>query len=179
MNNQSVFHLISGLTEKGKVKCVLIGGFAVNYYGVTRQTADIDFLITREDFEKISGYLQQAGYKTNLLRDNFAQLKNTKISLMDVDFMFVEQETLDKVFQESKKIKITGQEFFIPSLDHLIALKLHSIKYNKKIRILRDLPDIINLLRINDADVTSGKFKMLCLRYGTEQIYQKILEAFK
>jgi len=32
----------------------LIGGFAVNYYKVARYTADVDFLIAEEDFEKVS-----------------------------------------------------------------------------------------------------------------------------
>ena len=179
MNKQSVFHLISDLTEKKGVVCVLIGGFAVNYYRVTRQTADVDFLITKEDFNKISDYLQKVGYKTNLIQDNFVQLKSTKISLMDVDFMFVDRETLNKILKESKKIKIVRQEFLVPSLDHLIALKLHSIKYNQKIRLTRDLPDIINLVRINDVDIRNNKFKALCLKYGTGGIYQKILEAFE
>ena len=179
MNKQSVFHLISDLTEKEGVACILIGGFAVNYYKVTRQTADVDFLITKEDFDKIFGYLQKVGYKTDLIQDNFAQLKSTKTSLMDVDFMFVDSETLDKILKESKKIKIAMQEFFVPSLYHLIALKLHSIKYNQKIRLTRDLPDIINLLRINDVNIKNNKFKVLCLKYGTEEIYRKILETFE
>ena len=58
----------------------------------------------------------------------------------------------------------------------LIALKLHSLKYNPKIRENKDIPDIINLVRINKIDSKSKKFRELCLRYGTEKIYHKILE---
>ena len=47
MNDRSVFHLISDATESEGVSCVLIGGFAINHYRVTRQTADVDFLITK------------------------------------------------------------------------------------------------------------------------------------
>ena len=179
MNEPSVFHLISELTKKEGVSCILIGGFAVNYYKVTRQTADVDFLVTKEGFEKIFHSLKRAGYKKGLEQENFAQLKSTKVSLMDVDFMFVDQQTLAKILKESCKIKIAKQDFFVPSLDHLIALKLHSIKYNSSIRLTRDLPDIINLIRINEVEFKNSKFKGLCLKYGTEEIYQKILEAFK
>ena len=58
-----------------------------------------------------------------------------------------------------------------------LALKLHSIKYNQKIRLIRDLPDIINLVIINKINVKENQFKEMCLKYGTQDIYQKILEA--
>lgn len=179
MKEQSVFHFISDLTDKESISCVLIGGFAVNYYKVTRQTADVDFLITREDFARVFHHFQNAGYKKDFEQENFAQLRSTKSSLMDVDFVFISRETLAEILRESRKIKIAQQEFFVPSLNHLIALKLHSIKHNPKIRLPRDLPDIINLLRINEIDVKDGKFKELCLKYGTEDIYNDILEAFE
>ncbi len=177
MSEQSAFHLISALIQKERISCILIGGFAVNYYKVTRQTADVDFLITRKDFDRIFIYLEKAGYKMGLGQENFAQLKSSRIALMDIDFVFVDQETLAQILQESQKVKIAKQEFFVPSLDHLTALKLHSIKYNPKIRLSRDLPDIINLIRINKVNVQGEKFKTLCLKYGTEEIYAKILEA--
>ena len=94
MTAQSVFHLISDVTTKEGVTCILIGGFAINYYKVTRQTADVDFLITKEDFDKIIVLLEDAGYKKDLLQENFVQLKSTQVSLLDVDFMFVDQDTL-------------------------------------------------------------------------------------
>lgn len=179
MNKQSVFHLISDLTEKEGVSCILIGGFAVNYYRVTRQTADVDFLITKDDFKKIIVLLEEAGYKKELVQENFAQLKSTQISLLDVDFMFVDQDTLTKILKESREIEIAKQKFLVPSLDHLIALKLHSIKYNPKLRLTRDLPDIINLIKINEVNFKDKEFKKLCMKFGTEEIYNKIGEALE
>ena len=179
MSNQSVFHLISGLVQKEGISCLLIGGFAVNYYKVTRQTADVDFLITREDFKKISNFLKSAGYKEVLTQETFVQLQSGRLPLMDIDFMFVDQETFMKILNEGQPIKIAGQKFTVPSLDHLIALKLHSIKYNPKIRLTRDLPDIVNLIRINKVNIEDRKFKELCLKYGTKEIFQKISEALQ
>ena len=179
MDDRSVFHLISDFTREQGVPCVLIGGFAINHYRVTRQTADVDFLITKDDFGKIVGLLEKAGYKKSLLQENFAQLESGRLSLLDVDFMFVDQSTLEKIMNEGQKVKIVGQVFTVPSLDHLIALKLHSIKGNPKIRLTRDLPDIINLIRINDVNIKDKKFKELCLKYGTLELYNKILGALK
>lgn len=176
MEYPNIFHLISDIFTKAKVSCVLIGGFAVNYYKVSRQTADIDFLITRDDFQKISSLLEEKGFKKDDIQEVFARLIGKESYLMDVDFMFVDKETLHKIGQAGKEISIAGQKFIVPSLNHLIALKLHAIKYNPKIREYKDLADIIDLIRTNKLNVKDAELKNLCLKYGTEELYKKILE---
>ncbi len=171
----TIFHLVSAVTKKAGVSCVLIGGFAVNYYKVTRQTADVDFLISRKDYEKILSLLEGAGFKQDYTQEVFARLSSQKSYLMDLDFMFVDEETMDKMAKEGKKIAIAGKEFIVPSLSHLIALKLHAIKYNPKTRELKDFLDIVELVKVNHVNVKSDEFKDLCLKYGTAELYQKIL----
>jgi len=75
---------------------------------------------------------------------------------------------------ESKKIsppRKRGKSFIVPSLFNLIALKLHSIKHNPKIREQKDFPDIVNLININKVNVEKKDFRELCLKYGTEGMY--------
>lgn len=176
MKYPTVFHLISDIVDKNGIVCVLIGGFALNYHKVTRQTADIDFLITKDDFEKIACALQEAGYKQDYLqKEVFVRLKSSSRYLIDLDFMFVDKETLDKLIKDAQEITIAQRKFIVPSLNHLIALKLHSIRYNPKMREHKDLPDIINLIKMNGLKVKSSEFKNLCLKYGSDELYQKIL----
>ena len=177
MKYPTVFHLISALSKKENVSCVLIGGFAVNYYKVTRQTADVDFLITKEDFDKIVGLLEEAGFKQDYTQEVFARLKSNTPYLMDLDFMFVDKETLEKIIKEAKLINIAGEKFLVPSLNHLIALKLHAIKYNPKIHEFKDLLDIIELIKVNKVNIKTNEFKNLCLKFGTEELYHKILNG--
>lgn len=178
MNYQSVFHLLSDISKKTGISFVLIGGFAVNYYKYTRQTVDVDLLATKQDFQKILGLLETTGYKLDYSQEVFTRLISNKSPLMmDIDFMFVDEATFNKIIKDSQKTVIAGCEFRVPSLEHLIALKLHAVKYNPKLRFAKDIPDIINLIRINKLNVKSEKFKELCLKYGTQEIYQKILES--
>jgi len=177
MNYSTIFHLISELSNKSGVSCVLIGGFAVNYYKVTRQTLDVDFLITKDDFNKISVELEKAGFKLEDVRDVFARFTGNEYYLMDIDFMFVDSGTLEKIIKSGREIFIARQKFIVPSLNNLIALKLHALKYNQKMREYKDLPDIINLIRANDVDCRSKEFRELCLKYGTEELYKKIIEG--
>lgn len=176
MKYPTIFHLISSILDTAGVRCILIGGFAVNYYKVTRQTADIDFLITKNGFEKIAGLLEKEGFTQNYAQEVFVRLQSAKAGLMDIDFMFVDEETLDKIIKEGKQVSIAGEKFIVPSLNHLIALKLHAIKYNPKIREYKDFLDIIELIRVNKVEVKSREFMQLCLKYGTEELYNKILD---
>lgn len=177
MTYSSVFHLAADLIRKHNVVCVLIGGFAINFYKIQRNTQDTDFLITKEDFSKVRIFLEQEGYQMVSNHENFAQFEDKEHRLMDIDFMFVDSQTINKIFNAGQKMKIVGQEFTVPSLEHLIALKMHAIKYNQKIRLFKDLPDIIGLIKANQLNVKEDKFKQLCLKHGNEQIYKHILEA--
>ncbi len=176
-DNRSVFHLISDITKEEGVPCILIGGYAVNFYRYSRHTGDIDLLITRENYDKISKAFKIAGYKESNISEAFVNLESTRISLMKVDCVFVDQETIDQIVSQSQELVIAKQKFLVPSLLHLIALKLHAIKNNFKLRLFKDLPDIVSLVRINNVDVKDENFKKLCLKYGTEDIYQRILEV--
>lgn len=173
MKYPTIFHLISGIIRKAGVNVVLIGGFAVNYYKVTRQTVDIDFVCTKDDYNKIKWLLENEGYKTYREEENFIQLENKESGLMDIDFMFVDKDTFNKIRESGREIKIAEQGFLVPSLFHLIALKLHSIKNNPK-REITDLPDIIRLIINNAIDVNDCNFKNLCLKYGTSELYERI-----
>ena len=95
---------------------------------------------------------------------------------MDLDFMFVDKETMEKIIKDGKETSIAKQKFIVPSLFHLIALKLHSIKSNPSLRKTRDLPDIIELVKVNKIDVKKKDFRKICLMYGTEELYSEILK---
>ncbi|MEK6715698.1 MAG: nucleotidyl transferase AbiEii/AbiGii toxin family protein [Candidatus Omnitrophota bacterium] len=178
MKYQHVFQLLSDISKKKNITFVLIGGFAVSHYKYARQTMDVDFLITKDDFEKILPLLEKLDYKIDYNHEVFSRLASKDgLLMMDLDFMFVDAETLAKIVKDSQRADIAGCEFMVPSLENLIALKLHALKYNPKTRLSKDVPDIINLIKINKFDVKSEKFRELCLKFASEEIYRKILDG--
>ncbi len=176
MKHRTIFHLISSVFSKTGVCGILIGAFAVNYYKALRNTVDIDFLIRKDDYSKILKLLETKGYKEDCVRDIFARLKGKNLELIDLDFMFVDTDTFEKIMKDSKNISIAKQKFKVPSLEHLIALKLHAIKNGPKSRGNKDLFDIVELIKANKVAIKSENFKNLCIKYGTGEIYNKILE---
>ena len=176
MDYSKVFHLVAGASKKKAVPCILIGGFAVIFYKVTRDTLDIDFLTTKEDFAKIKDALVDSGYAEGFATDVTTRFSNKKENL-DIDFMIVDEATREKIIKGGKEIDVVGEKLVIPSIDHLIALKLHAIKNNQKNRMWKDLPDIVNLIKINKVDYNNNRFREICLKYGSEEIYKIILKA--
>ncbi len=173
----NVFELIGKLFDAAKAKCILIGGFAINSYGVTRQTADIDFLITDQDYKKLQPLFLEHGYRECHRQNLFAKLRSEEKVFMDIDFLFVDEETLLKILQRGKSVQISNHKFIIPSLVDLIALKLHSLKFQPTVREYPDMMDIVYLIRLNAIDVRQKEFKDLCLKFGTESLYDKILNG--
>ena len=62
-----------------------------------------------------------------------------------------------------------------PKVLHLIAMKLHALKYNAQRRYGRDMPDILELVRVNNLDVADPAFKDTCLRFGTAELYNDLI----
>lgn len=170
-----VFEAVSGDFGKGKIPCVVIGGIAVNFYKYNRQTTDVDFLLCKEDLERATQSLGKLGYRLARQQDTFAQFESEKPDLEDVDLMFVDKDTLDEILKDAQEMKMRGRVYLVPSLWNLIALKLHSSK-GSKFRELKDLLDIVLLIKINGIDPKKTQFKEFCLKFGNEDLYQKIIE---
>jgi len=175
MDYAKAFHLVAKASIKANVPCILIGGFAINFYNVTRNTLDVDFLITKDDFEKIKKTLLDAGYAENFATDITIRLSSKRDDL-DIDFVMVDDSTRDRIISDGKEVKVVGERLTVPSVDHLITLKLHAIKNNKKNRMWKDMPDIIRLIQANNVDCESEAFKRACLKYGDVDIYKTILK---
>lgn len=173
MKYPSIFHLLAREFEKAKIPIILIGGFAVNYYKVSRATGDVDVLMVDEHFEKASSLLTEAGYKEVVRGNVFARFQSTQPLLMDLDVLFVDKKTFSGMMNEAKETEIEGNKIRVASLVHLIALKLHSLKNNLSGREDPDLRDLIRLIQENQA-VTKEDFRELCLKYGTEELYEKV-----
>jgi hypothetical protein len=89
----------------------------------------------------------------------------------------VDSGTIKMLLDNACETTIGGQQFFVPSVNHLIALKLNSIRHNSH-RELVDFPDIINLIDANDVNIKSSDFITLCKKFGTDELYEKIRVHF-
>lgn len=173
-----MFDLLSAWESAG-LRCLIIGAHALSFYGVTRETADLDLLANRNDRARWELELVQAGYRRFHGSENFAQFTPPTRSAWPVDLMFVREHTFSRMLGESRKITVHGKTFAVPALEHLLALKLHALKYTHPRRTIKDFQDVVELIRSHPADLPIGSERMRALfeRYGTLEWHEKVQKA--
>ena len=115
------------------------------------------------------------GYRIFLEQGTFAQFSPPESVSWPVDVMFANEKTFFTMFSEAVEMTLDGARVKIPTIEHLIALKLHALKHATPRRELKDLLDVVSLVEVNKIDINSEKFRQLCERYGSTKILKKII----
>ena len=168
------FETIDAETRKRNLRFLVIGGLAVNLYGYSRDTADLDLLICAERREQWLDLFSQLGYAIYQDGGNFIQLSSEKHAAWPVDLMLVQEGTFATMFAAGHEEDLYGTRSRIPSLEHLIALKLHALKNGRFERFLKDFLDTENLILVNGLDIKSENMRQLFAKYGTMELYDKV-----
>jgi hypothetical protein len=154
-------------------EALLIGGQALPLYGVERQTVDVDCLAAAEGATILQRVLLAAGYTEAGRSETVVRYRHASPMMVDVDVMLVDQQTYDGLRRESQEWRTEETMWRVPSLPHLIALKLHSMKNNPH-RFERDLPDIRSLLRENPQVLSRAELEELCAEFGPPGILAEL-----
>jgi len=156
------------------VDCLLIGGFAVNYYGYTRNTLDIDFMIASDQMDAVRDIMHDAGYTNVSILENVVFFGKPHASVR-VDFLRVDSETMRTLAAHAVTASINGHTLRIPSLNDLLAMKLFALAQAFERRVDKDLPDIAYLCVLNNVNLERD-IHPLCRRYGSEALYRQVVE---
>jgi len=156
---------------------LLIGGHAINTYGVQRGTADVDLLVERSKREQWKDILQRIRYSVYFEHENFIQFKPPELGLWPVDLMLVDDGVFSKLDESAEVVELGGIQVRVPSIKHLIALKLHAMKERFQKGSLKDFDDIVNLLKVGGLDIASNELRELSLKYVSEEQYQQLKAA--
>lgn len=173
-----ILDIVATQSRERGLQFLVIGGHAVNAYGERRQTGDLDILVREADRDAWLNLVTSMGYSLFHQHKAFLQFSPSNIEVWPIDLMLVEDMTFDGLLAESEEVNFGGTENVrIPSIEHLIALKLNVLKQVGRERELKDLADIVALVRIGKFDVEDKRFRILCEKYGTADIYEKIINV--
>jgi hypothetical protein len=170
----SFFARIHQEAAQRKLPFLVIGGLAVNHYGYSRETADLDFFISQGKRVEWLKLLEEFGYLNFHDGGNFLQFNPPDKNAWPVDLMLVQEKTFAPIYQASLPAEFFGVESRVPALEHLVALKLHALKNTRMHRFLKDFLDVENLIRINGLNIKSETLRELFRKYGTQDLYEKI-----
>ena len=152
---------------------LVIGGHALAAHGVARQTVDVDCLIAVENRQALDAHLRIGGFERRGETENFARYSHPSDLVPDVDVLFVDASTFDKLHVGGIPLQRGSTKLQAPALPHLIALKLHAIR-NNSAREAGDLGDIARLLRANPGALSSRELVALCTQFGPPGIETKL-----
>ncbi len=132
-----------------EVPYAIVGALALNAYGYLRATVDVDVLLTREGLERFRGAVLGRGYIEKFpgsrgLRDTARKV--------DIDVVLAGDYPGDGrekpvSFPDPAQAAIKGETYALLPLETLIELKIASGMTAP--HRLRDLADVIELIRVN------------------------------
>jgi len=160
------------------LRFLIIGGYAVGAHGHTRPTFDLDLLVRRSERDLWFARLRTASLKLFGETRAFAQFTQTQEG-DDLDLMFVDDPTFERFWQVSEERDFAGSLARIPSLNHLLALKLHVLKQSLPHRTSKDAEDVEMLIRRNQINLADPRYEQLFLKYGNREIYETILRIVR
>lgn len=132
---------------KDGVRYLIVGGLAVNLYGVPRVTHDIDVIIAtdRENILKINGILKALGYvpRSPVNPDDMADSRslrewieernlkafsfyNKEHNYKVVDIVLVHPLDFDKAFDQKTIRTASGMQIYLAAMDDLFRMKAES-----------------------------------------------------
>jgi len=168
----TILKVVSRQLPAAGVDCILIGGFAVNYHGYTRNTLDVDFMIVAQQLDAVRKIMTHAGFTNVAIDENVAFFSAPGLPLR-VDFLRVDGDTMRKLLINAINASVHGCEVKVPALMDLIAMKIFALSRDVARRMGKDLPDIAYLSVLHNLDLESD-IRPLCNRFGTGKTYDLI-----
>jgi hypothetical protein len=174
---ERIFDVVSNQLPKAGVEFLMIGGHAVNYYGYSRATIDVDFMIEACDAVTVRSVMKTAGFINISESENVVFFNHPEIPYR-VDFLQVDGDTMQTLIEGAEKIEYAGQSLNVPSLGNLISMKLFALKQGSVKREGKDYPDIANLVVEHQLDLEED-LRPLCDKFADEQIFDRLAEHIR
>lgn len=166
MKLMNYYKEIFSALEKDDIKYLIVGGVAVNLYGYTRFTGDIDILLslTEENLQKLDEVMKKLGYVERLPVSVFDLADQDKLNLyineknlkaytyfsdqglrLSLDIIVNESKEFDSFYDRSNVVEAWELELPVVALDDLIDMKKDAARD-------KDLLDLEALLKLKNNE---------------------------
>lgn len=170
--------LLEGFDRMG-IRYALRGGFAMGALGAPRATADLDFLVRREDLERLDLLLTGLGYARIHLSDDVSQYTGPAAVWGSLDFIhafrpislaMLERAVEKPVLENSRAVRVLQPE-------DVIGLKILAMANNAG-RTHREMADIEALLDVYRCDLDWSRLQEFFHLFGMDKAYTDLKERF-
>ncbi|MCC6221277.1 MAG: nucleotidyl transferase AbiEii/AbiGii toxin family protein [Deltaproteobacteria bacterium] len=165
---------ISFYAEAKDKEFLLIGGHAINIYGLSRQTGNIDLVVRRDDRNWWLELFSRLKYQVGQNDDKFARFRSDILGVWPLNLMFVDNNTFEKLLSQATAAQIGLAQVKAVSARHLATMKIHALKIYQAHRHVKDYNDLLWLLRSGKTQLSLSEVEELCNRYASSELFEKI-----
>jgi hypothetical protein len=148
---------------------LIIGGHAAMIHGVARSTFDLDLLVCGKDRDAWVIHLISEHYRVFHETSAFLQFESAEGEAA-IDLMMVNAETWSKMLEASELCTIGSLPCRVVSPLHLLALKIHALKFRVNEAAEKDWYDIQSLIKMGKIDPHAEVTQQILHRYGSSHI---------
>lgn len=138
----------------------LEAALAVQTYGYSRATNDLDLLVRRDAQKALITFLEAQGYETLHRSEGYSNHLHADASRGRLDVVYVDGDTWGKIALAARQVLWGERKVAVPKPEHLVAMKVHAMK-NDPTRTFKDMADIHFLMTRPgvDRDEIRGYFE--------------------
>jgi hypothetical protein len=138
--------------EREGVRYVLIGGLAMQAWGRSRLTKDIDFAVDAVARDRVISFAESLGYETLHVSEGYSNHAHPDPAWGRVDFMYLYGDTARKIFAAASPKPVVGDAAApVASAEHLAMMKAVAMK-NDPHRALFEGEDVRILMKAPGVD---------------------------
>lgn len=170
--------LLSEFSRLG-IRCAAIGGFALGVLGAPRQTMDLDFLVHRDDLEKLDGSLTALGYVRVFCSENISQYRHPDAALGTVNIIHAFRNISLAMLDRAKEYPALGgrQRLRTAQPEDIIGLKVQAL-YNDPERKTQEQNDIERLMSLYGPKLDWDRIQEFYNVFGLVEEAKKLRERF-
>lgn len=173
---EEILKLVCGFLNDNKINYVIVGGFAVIFYGNPRNTMDIDYIIqlSDRDIPMMIKFLQENGFYADeydmreALKEKSHFTVEDKGTLFRLDIKGIYGEMDERTLRNKKKVNLYNMTIYLASPEDTIANKL---LYGSE----RDIEDALGIYVRQRGVLDMEYLENICKKIGVYEELQELV----
>ncbi len=179
MDFQLVLEKLLEAFKKDHILYALMEGFALGLFGIYRATVDLDFLINRDDLEKVHKIMSDLGYERAHTSENVSQYLSPIEILGEVDFLHAFRDLSKAMLNRAEDKNIFGGKQRIKVLrpEDIIGLKVQAM-VNDQMRWNSDIADIEKIMSLHGKKLDWQIIEEYFSLFNLHKIFEELKEKY-
>ncbi len=165
--------------DRCEIRYAVIGGFALGVLGHARATMDLDFLVHRDDLEKVDQGMTALGYERIMQTENVSHYRHRDKAWGAVDFIHAFRKSSLAMLARAKGYPAFGGKQTVKAADpeDVIGLKVQAMT-NDSARMPQEVADIETLMRLYGSKLDWARIQEYYDIFGVGEEVRRLRERF-